>query len=146
LYQCEPLLISYPLKQWQQYINSLYQLLSGIGKGMYCIAALLEAYVAISWWQCFRYQTGLASNTAAITKQTPYNKLLTYVTDNIFMSPAHMDVQSPSCVAFTWTMYRKSSVVSLSWLVDWLCEKTWDGLRKECKLSRKMTPLSSQFG
>ena len=51
---------------------------------MYCTAALHEAYMFINWWRCFRYQTGLASSTAAITKQTPGNKPLTYATNNIF--------------------------------------------------------------
>jgi len=43
---------------------------------MYCTAALLEAYVDIGWQLCFRYQTGLASITAAITKQAPAEKTI----------------------------------------------------------------------
>jgi len=43
-------------------------------------------------------------------------------------------------------MYRTSSVVSLSWRIDWLGEETTDGLRQECRLSRRVAPSSSLFG
>jgi len=46
----------------------------------------------------------------------------------------------------TWTMYGTSSVVSLSWLIDWLGEETTGGLRQECRLSRRVAPSSSLFG
>jgi len=112
---------------------------------MYCTAALLEAYVDIGCWWCFRYQTGLASITAAITKQMPGNKTNDICYWNHFhVTSTHGRVYPFLCFV-TWTMYGASSVVSLSWLIEWQGEETTDVLTQECRLSRRVAPSSSQF-
>ena len=107
----EPTLISHPLKQWQQYQRSLPT--SQVGKRMYCTAARLEVSVDNGWWRCFRYQTGLASITAAVRSRPLAIKPLTYATNNFLMSPKRMAMQTISCASFMWTIYGTSPVASV---------------------------------